>query len=141
MQCCSGEVRIEVQNLIFNQKGYDKMQTRTYPRYRYLISVIAFIDFPLWVGLRHHSWIVAMIMLAMMMLMIGRRFAEIGWHQVWAVPWCVDTVCPFALLYFYPTLNPWLALVCVAVLQVPLMLWPSRKQPSDGEGVAGSALS
>jgi hypothetical protein len=118
------------------------MQTpRTYPRYRYLISVIAFIDFPLWVEARHRAWAVAMILLLLMAVLAGRRFAEIGWHRAWAIPWCFVTISPLALLYFFPTVNPWLALICVAVLQVPAMLWPPMNRPTDGQGMSSPTLS
>jgi uncharacterized membrane protein YhaH (DUF805 family) len=103
------------------------METRTYSKYRYLISVVAFIDFPLWVAIRHHDWTVAIVLFIAMTLLAVRRFAEASWRGAWAALWCFETVSPLALLYFFPGVNPWLVLLCVVALQIPLMLWPSMK--------------
>ena len=103
------------------------METRTYSKYRYLISVVAFIDFPLWVAIRHHDWTVAMVLFIPMTLLAVRRFTEAGWRGIWAALWCFETISPLTLLYFFPGLNPWFALFCVVALQIPLMLWPSMK--------------
>jgi uncharacterized membrane protein YhaH (DUF805 family) len=116
------------------------MENRTYSKYRYLISVVAFIDFPLWVAIRHHEWVIAIVLFIPMTLLATRRFAEAGWRGTWAALWCFETISPLALLYFFPGVNQWLALLCVVALQVPLMLWPSmrperphldRVEPSD----------
>lgn len=104
------------------------METRTYSKYRYLFSVVTFIDFPLWLAIRQHDWAIAIVLFIPMTLLAGRRFASAGWRGVWAALWCFETISPLALLYFFPGINQWLVLLSVIALQVPLMLWPSMKR-------------
>jgi len=106
------------------------MQVQAYPRYRYVISAVPFIDFPLWIELRHHAWITSATLLLLMLVITAERMAEIGWERKWAIPYCCVTVSPFAALVLLPNMNPWVVFGCVAALHIPVMAWPQTNQQS-----------
>lgn len=118
------------------------MPVHTYPRYRYVVSAIAFIDIPLWFEARHRDWVLVGASLFVMLVLTAARMREIGWDQIWAVPYCFWTVSPLSFLYLRPSLNSWIAFACIAALQTPVMVWPaSEGRNANVENTASSRKS
>lgn len=118
------------------------MPVQAYPRYRYVVSAIVFIDLPLWIEARHRDWVLVGASLFVMLVLTVARMREIGWDQIWAVPYCFWTVSPLSFLYLRPTLSPWIAFACIAALQTPVMAWPaSESRKASIEDAASSRKS
>jgi hypothetical protein len=103
----------------------EQKQIGWYSRFRYVVSAIVFIDLPLWFEIRRRDWVLAGVCLFLMLAITYRRIGEIGWDKRWVVPYCCLTLTPLALLYIWPSWNPWLAFSLVAALHFPVMAWPA----------------
>jgi len=103
------------------------MEHRVYPRYRYVVSTLVFLDFPLELAVRYHEWLFVTVIALGLLFLTVHRLIDIGWQRSWAVPLCCVGMSPALILYARPNVSLWWILGCMAVLQVPVMAWPKKK--------------
>ena len=110
------------------------MEHSVYPRYRYVVSTIVFVDFPLELAVRYHDWLFVVVIALVLLFLTSHRLIDVGWNRYWAVPLCCVGLSPAAVLHFRPSVSLWLVLGCMAILQVPVMAWPGVPPSSEGGG-------
>jgi hypothetical protein len=76
----------------------------------------------------------ALFFLLLMFWLSAARFIDLGLRKLWALPYSVITLAPFAMLYLAPSLNPWIATAGAIILQTPAMLANSKERKSPAAG-------
>jgi uncharacterized membrane protein YhaH (DUF805 family) len=75
------------------------------------------------------AWVFAGVLVLLLGYMTARRFTDIGWSQLWVIPYALLTLSPYVALLFAQHADARLITLGVLVLQVPAMIWPKKKAP------------